>query len=198
MTESDNTETGNNGLQGAFGDRGTNVNAITYGHPHGEKIIEQAYQILTQSKTGQIFLKVLSTHQVPIQMMNGIGESGYSLDMKTIFLQVPKGQKEVNGDIIINLIKALSEADQEIGGNKAPDPMADVLNYAAFMHARNLDSLIHSCTVVKELTDTEYFTILLDTLGKIGLNSFYKAYIEGSPREDLYDLYAEAYNRRSN
>ncbi len=194
----DNTTGSDNGLQGAFGDRGTNVNAIGYGHPNGDKIIEEAFDILGQSKTGQIYLKVLNQFKIPIHMMNGMNESGFSSDMKTIFLQVPKPQKTISGDILFNLIKALSEADQEFSGLTAPNPMTDVMGYATFMHRRNLDSLTHTCMVIKELTDTEFHTILLDSLNKFGLNGFYRAYIDGVSREELYDHYAEAYSRRSN
>ena len=192
----DTTNNGDNGLQGAFGDRGTNVNSINYGHPHGQKIIEEARSVLNESETGQVFVKLLDYQKIPIYIMKGNGEAGFSAQMNTIILQIPGKIDKVTGEVIFNLTRAIRDADQEYAGLKAPDPMKDVLGYAGFIHARNLDSITYVCKVIKELTNSSYFPVLLDTLTNLGLNEFYKAYLDGASKEELYDYYAKAYDNR--
>ncbi len=193
-TETENTGSGKK-LQGAFGDRGTNVNAgLAYGHPYGEEIVSKAREVLSESPTGIKLVALLDQKKVPLQIMKGQGESGFSPVMMSIILQAPGSTKELNADILINLIKALREAAQELGGQKTPDPRSDVVHYAEFIHARNLDSITFVCKIVKELTNSSYFPVLLDSLKKLGLNNMYKAYLDGVSKEELFMEYAKAYN----
>lgn len=197
-TTDNNTESGGKKLQSAFGDRGTNVNAVAYGHPYAEQIVKQAKNILSESPTGQILVRTLNTFNIPIHVMKGNPKegNGYSIEMKTIFLQIPGNANTASGETVLNLAKALREADQELAGHKAPDLMTDLMAYAAFMHSRNLDCLTTACKIVKELTNSSHFTNLVDTLTKLGFNEFYKAYIDGKTREELYDFYAQAHDNR--
>jgi hypothetical protein len=185
-------------LQVSFGDKGTKVNAINYGHPHTEAIVESAIEVIRESETGRKLLKVMDKFNIPVQVIKGTDESGYSAEMRAIFLQVPGKVNGFNGEATINLIKSLREADLDQLGTKAPDPMKDVMGYAGFIHARNIDTMYYVCEVIKELTNSSYFSVLLDSLSNLGLNSFYKAQSEGASKEELYDYYAEAYNRGSN
>ena len=185
------------GLKSGFGDKGTNVNSgMAYGHPHGEAIIEGAKEILRESETGNILVQVQETFNIPIQVMKGKSESGFSPEMKTIFIYVPGKLTKVTGDVVFDLAKAAREADLEYSGHTAPDPMKNLMEYAGFMHARNLDTVTHVCTIVKELTNSSYFSVLLDTLTNLGFNELYKAYLSGASRDELYDFYADAYDNR--
>ncbi|MEM6812532.1 MAG: hypothetical protein AAF549_08725 [Pseudomonadota bacterium] len=180
-------------LQGAFGDRGTNVNSFGYGHPHADKIIDQAKEIIAESETGRLLLVMLNKNLVPIQVIKGKGESGFSPEMGTIIMQIPGNVDKAHPEYVIHLIKALHEAAQERAGFKAPDPKKDIMAYASFIHGRNLDSITEVCKIVKELTNSSYFSVLLDSLRKLGLNKVYEAYLEGKSRDELYTEYAEAY-----
>lgn len=177
----------------AFGDRGTNVNSMSYGHPHGEAIIEGAKQVIRESNSGRRLLVMLDKNLVPVHIMKGNGSNGFSPDMGTIILQIPSGIKEVKGDHVIHLIKALHEAAQERAGFTAPSPHEDIMAYASFIHGRNLDSIVEVCKIVKELTDSSFYSVLLDSLKKIGLYNVYNAYLDGKNRDELYTEYAEAY-----
>lgn len=190
--DTDNQDAG--GLKGSFGDRGLNMNAMGYGHPHADKIIQQAKEVLTECESGQLLFKVIQKTNVPIQILKGSGPSGFSPDMKSITIQTSGKTTELNGDILINIIRGLREAGQEFGGYKTPDPAKDIVKYAEFIHGRNLDSLTFVCKTVKELTNSSYFSVLLDSLTKLGFNKMYKAYIDGASQEELYMEYAEAYN----
>jgi len=188
------TDKSDGNLQGAFGDRGTNVNAIAYGHPHAEKIIGEVKQLLLESSTGTDLIHFLNKHQIPIQIMKGNGEGGFSPDMMSIIIQTSGKTSEMNADIFINIVKGLREAAQEIGGFETPDPSKDVIKYAEFIHARNLESITYVCKIIKELTNSSYFSVLLDSLTKFGLYNMYKAYLNGASKEELFTEYAEAYN----
>ncbi len=188
------TDEEKNQLKGAFGDKGTQTNAISYGHAHADAIISGAREMLLQTPTGKILVKVMDHHRIPVHILKGNGESGFSADLKTIYLQVPAKTAAATPDIAIQLVKSLREADLEYSGNRAPDPMKDVLEYAAFIHARNLDTIRHACMVTKELTNSSIYSDFLDSLAKLGLNGVYKAYLAGASDEELYMEYAAAYN----
>lgn len=177
-------------LTGAFGDKGTKVNAIAYGHPYGEQIVESAKDILRESETGRLLIKVHNVHNIPIHVIKGTGESGFNPQSRVVYLQVPGKVEKPDSKIIISLIKALREADQELIGFTAPDPTKDLMEYAAVMHAKNLDSIVYVCKVVKELSHSSHFPVLLDALAEIGFNNVYKAYEVNASKEELFDAYA--------
>lgn len=192
-----NTDTTNgNGLGSAFGDKGTNVNSIVYGHPHGEKILREICEVLRESESGRLLLVLLDKNIIPVHIMKGSGESGFSPEMMTIFMQIPGKINAARPQDVIQFAKALDEAAQEHAGFKAPDPQKDLIEYASFIHARNLDSITKTLEILKELTNSLHFPVLLDSLKDLGLNDMYKAYLDGASREELYGHYADAYDKQ--
>lgn len=187
------TDEDKNKLKGAFGEKGTQANAISYGHPYADTIVEQAREILLESAEGKNLVKVLDSRKVPVHVLKGKDVGGFSPEMMTIFIQTPSNLSSPNALFIVDLIKGLREAAQEIGGFKAPDPMKDVIAYAEFIHSRNMDSLVTVCKVTKELTNSAIYSDLLDTLTDLGLNGVYKVYIGGGSDEDLFMEYAAAF-----
>ncbi len=185
----DNGES-NNGLQGAFGDRGTNVNAISYGHPHGEKILEEAEEILRESETGRLLLKAKAKGNVPVSVMKGTGESGFSSDTKIIYLQIPKKISKADNKTILQYAKALREADQHLMGYIAPDPDKDLMEYATVMHAKNMDAITYLCKIVLELTKSSSFSVLIDTLDQLGYKGVYEVLARDGTREEIFKAYS--------
>lgn len=185
----------NKDLSGAFGDKGTKVNAIAYGHPHGAKIMNEAMSILSESETARLHLRLLEHKKVPLQIIKGTGDAGFSPELMTIYLQIPGKAERPSASFLIHLVKALNEAAQELAGFKAPDPTKDLMAYASFIHGRNIDSITEVCKVVKELTNSSIFPDLLDTLAELGLNGVYKAYLGGASRDELYIEYAASYDK---
>ncbi|MBN8521277.1 MAG: hypothetical protein J0L77_05190 [Alphaproteobacteria bacterium] len=180
----------NKDLSGAFGDKGTKVNAIAYGHPFAQKILDESKQILNESETGQTLIRVHSLHNIPIHVIKGTGESGFNPQGRVIYLQVPGKTQETDPKIITSLIRGLREAEQEIIGFTAPDPTKDLMEYAAVIHAKNMDAIVYICKVVKELSKSSHFPVLLDTLAELGLDSVYKAYEKNASTEEIFDAYA--------
>lgn len=190
-TETENNDSSDNKLQGAFGDKGTNVNAIAYGHPYAETIIEGAKEIIRESETGKLLIKVHNVHKIPIHVIKGTGDSGYNPDSKVVYLQVPGKLTKADPKIILQLIRGLREADQDVMGYTAPDPNKDLMAYATIMHGKSLDAIIYICKVIKELTNSSSFSVLLEALADLGYSKFYKAYIADASKEELFDIYAE-------
>ncbi len=191
--DTDKQESG--GLKGSFGDRGINVTSMGYGHPHAETIIKEASDILWESKIGRTLLSVHTHHKVPIQIIKGTGASGFNPQSNIIFLQIPNKETKATPDMVIHLIKALREADQEIMGFTAPDPSKDLMEYATVMHSKTLDAIIHVCKVVKELTNSSYYSVLLDSLKKLGHIKVYQAYEKDASKEELFRAYANIEER---
>ncbi len=187
------TENEQSGLGGKFGAK-TSGSQINYGHPHSQELLQSASAVIRESETGRLLLKLLDLKRVPVHVIKGIGQSGFSPEAMTIYMQAPGSATTANPAFIINLIKGLNEAAQELAGFRTPDPRKDIMAYASFIHGRNLDSITEVCKVIKELTKTPHFTNLLDSLTELGLNGVYKAYIDGKPREVLYEQYASAYD----
>jgi hypothetical protein len=190
MMMSDNEKSG---LGSAFGSK-TKGSQITYGHPYGKELVESAYNVIRNSELGRKLLKLIDLDKVPVHVIKGTGESGFSPELMTIYMQAPGKLKEANPAFIVNLVKALDEAAQELAGFKTPDPRKDIMAYASFIHGRNLDSITEVCRVIKELTSSGEFTNLLDSLTELGLNGVYKAYMAGKSRDELYEEYILAYD----
>ena len=156
-----------------------------------DNIIEGAKEVLRESETGMLLIQAHETHSIPIHVIKGDGDAGFSPETKVIYLQIPGNMKVSDPKVVIAMIKGLREADQELIGFTAPDPAKDLLQYAAAIHAKNVDSIIYICKVVKELTKSSLFPVLLDTLTEIGYGNLYKAYENGASQEEMYDIYAE-------
>lgn len=188
MTENEQT-----GLGSAFGSK-TKGSQIGYGHPYAKELIDSAYDVLKDSETGRKHLKLLDLKKVPIQVIKGTGQSGFTPELMTIYMQAPGNLMKASGSFILSFFKALNEAAQELAGFRTPDPRKDIMAYASFIHGRNLDSITETCKLVKELTNSGHFQDLLDSLTEMGLSGVYKAYIDGKSREELYEQYASAYD----
>jgi len=188
MTDKEET-----GLGGTFGSK-TKGSQISYGHPHTRELLDSAIQVIRESESGRKLLKLLELRKVPVQVIKGTNQSGFSPELNMIYLQAPGKSTQASGSFILNLVKALHEAAQELAGFRTPDPREDIMAYASFIHGRNLDSITQVCVVMKELTNTSHFADLLDSLTEMGLSGVYKAYIDGKPRETLYENYVSAYD----
>jgi len=182
------TDKETSGLGGTFGSK-TKGSQIGYGHPYAPQILEEILSILAESKIGQTLINVHKMYKFPIQIIKGTGESGFSAPAKIIYLQIPGSVKKAEAKYIISTAKALREAEQEIIGFTAPDPTKDFMKYASVMHAKNLDSVVYACKVVKELTNTSHSQDLLDALKGFGYSDVYKAYISNASEKELFDAY---------
>ncbi|MFA5592217.1 MAG: hypothetical protein WC989_02760 [Micavibrio sp.] len=177
------------GLSGAFGNKGLKANHVSYGHPHGKEILEEILDVLKQSPTGVTLFNVHTMYKFPIQIIKGTGESGFSPQSKIIYIQIPGAAQKADGKHIIQTIKALREAEHEIIGFTAPDPSKDFMKYASVMHAKNLDSIVYVCKVMKELTNSSRYQELLDALVAFDYSDVYKAYMSNASEKELFDAY---------
>lgn len=187
---SDN-EPPSSGLGGAFGSK-TKGSQIGYGHPYSETILESAMAVISQAPTGQLLMKACRKGNIPIHVIKGNGIAGFSPQARVVYLQVAGKKETAEAVDILMLIKALREADQELMGLTTPDPLKDLMKYATVMHTKNLDAIIHTCKVVKELTNSSVYKDLLDGMGKLGYGKVYSAYLKDASKEELFDAYAEA------
>lgn len=190
----DTTGTSSGGLKGSFGSKGTKVNQIPYGHPHAAQIIAEARAKLLLTDIGQKLVKVWDAFNIPVHVIKGNGETGFSIELGTIYVQASGAVKSASPDIVLGMVKALREADLEYAGDKMPDPMKDVMAYATFMHARNMETVVCMSQFVKELTNSSEYQEFLDSLPQLGLNGVYQAYCNGASDEEIYIEYAKAYD----
>lgn len=185
------TENEQSGLGGMFGAK-TKGSQIAYGHPHADSIRESAIEVISQALTGRLLIKACQKGNIPIHIIKGNGLAGFSPQARVVYLQIA-GKKETADSVdILMLIKAMREADQELIGLTTPDPMKDLMKYATVMHTKNLDAIIYTCKVVKELTKSSVYKDLLDGLAKLGYGKVYSAYLKDASEEELFDAYAEA------
>ena len=187
----EDTQTDSNKLQGAFGDRGTNFNALNFSHPYAEGIIERAKELLNESEAGQALIRVQTNKKVPIHVLKGDGESGYNHLSKVIYVPISGKKHGLDAKAFLLFVKAIRSLDQEFIGLETPDPTMDVMHFAARLHSKNIDSIIYACKVVKEMSNSKVFSNLLDALDSFGYSELYKAYDSGLSREELYDIYAK-------
>lgn len=185
------TEDKQTGLGSTFSGK-TSGSQIGYGHPYGESILESIMEIIKQAPTGQLLIRACQGGQIPIHVIKGNGVAGYSPQARVVYLQLTGNKQTANPVDILMCVKAMREADQDLIGLKTPDPMKDIMNYAAVMHTKNIDAIIYTCKVVKELTNSSNYPELLDGLAKLGYGKVYKAYVDGASKEEIVDVYASA------
>lgn len=187
MVDNENTS---GGLGGAFGSK-TKGSQISYGHPYSAEIIESAMAVIGETETGRLLMRACKGGRIPIHIIKGNGQSGFSPQARVVYIQIPGKQQTANPVDILMLVKAMREADQDLIGLTTPDPMKDIMNYAAVMHTKNIDAIIYTCKVVKELTNSSIYTDLLDGLGKLGYSKVYSAFSKDASNEEIVNIYAE-------
>ena len=192
MNDSIDTETSeNNDLQGAFGDRGTNFNALNFSHPYAEGIIDRAMELFSESEAGKSLIYGQKKQKAPIHVIKGNGEAGYNKSSNVIYIPVPSKKQGLDAKTFILFIKAFRLLDQEFIGMETPDQTMDVMNYAARLHAKNLDSIIYACKVVQEMSNSKIFKNLLDEIESFGYIKIYRGLEDKKSFDELYAIYSE-------
>lgn len=185
---SDNEQTG---LGGTFGSK-TKGSQIGYGHPYGREIIEGAKTVIASTETGRMLLKSCEMGRIPINIIKGLGEPGFSPEARIIYIQAAGKTTKADSKLILRLVKAMREADQDLLGHKAPDPSKDIMHYATVMHGKNMDAIVHVCKFVKDLTNTSEFNDFLDALDDLGYKKVYKVVVENGSKEEIFKAYASS------
>lgn len=189
-TDTENNDNGSSKLQGAFGDRGTNVNSVNYGHPYAEGIITKAKELLNETETGKTLVKVQELRKIPIQIIKGNGESGYNPQSGVIYVPISGKKDKLDAKTLILFAKALRALEQEYVGLETPDQSMDVMEYAATLHTKNLDSVLYGCKVVQEMSSSTIFQNLLDEIDKFGYSDLYRAYEKKASTKELLEIYS--------
>ena len=184
----DSTQTG---LGGAFGAK-TKGSQIAYGHPYSREILDSAKEIILSTETGRSLTKSCDLGRIPINVIKGLGEPGFSPESRIIYIQASGKTNKADPKLILQIIKAMREADQDLLGLKVPDPTKDIMEYASVIHAKNMDSIVHVCKFVKDLINTSGFTDFLDALDDLCYKKVYKVFAENGSREDIFKAYASS------
>lgn len=188
-----NTEnTPSSQLQSTFEKEGAKTTNIQYRHPRADSIKEELIEIMRESETGQTLINGADYHNIPIHVIRSIGESAYSPDANTVYIAAGKAEKATPKQVL-ELTGALREAEQELLGMSAPDPTKDIMHYATIMHAKKLDAIVYMCKLVRdmELTNSSYFSVLLDEIKNLGHIKIYRAYVNEADSQKLFDAYAD-------
>jgi hypothetical protein len=184
----DSTQTG---LGGAFGSK-TRGAQISYGHPYGKEILDSAKEAIIASETGRMLMKSCDMGRIPVNVIKGLGEPGFSPEARIIYIQASGKTNKADPRLILQLIKAMREADQDLLGLKAPDPSKDIMHYATVMHGKNMDAIIHVCKFVKDLINTSGFTDFLDAIDDLGYKKVYQVYEADGSKEEMFRAYASS------
>lgn len=184
MTDKDDSN-----LQGAFGDRGSK-STISYEHPNSEELKKKAREMMKPSLTGLSLWKVSEMYNVPLKILKGKGNPTYMPEENVVLAYVPAPASQVTAKLILDLCQGFRLAEQHLLGFTAPSKDDDVFTYASVMHAKTIDSITFMCKTVEELKGTDYYSILLDEVKKLGHGMVYKAYVENASKEEMADAYA--------
>lgn len=179
------------GLGGTFGGK-TRGSQISYGHPFAQEIIKSARETIAESETGRLLLKSCEMGRIPINVIKGLGEPGFSPESRVIYLQAAGKVAKADPKLVLQLVKALREADQDLLGHKAPDPSKDIMHYATVMHGKNMEAIVYVCKFVKDMVNTSLFPNFIDALDDLGYKKVYQAYADNGSKEDIYKAYANS------
>lgn len=185
------TENEQSGPGGMFGAK-TKGSQISYGHPFAKEILQGARETIAESDTGRMLLKSCEMGRIPINVIKGLGEPGFSPESRIIFLQAGGKVSKAEPRTILQLIKALREADQDLLGHKAPDPAKDIMHYATVMHGKNMDAIVYVCKFVKDMVNTSLFPNFVDALDDLGYKKVYQVYADNGSKEEIYKAYANS------
>ncbi len=187
MTDKETTS----GLGSTFGGK-TKGSQISYGHPYSKEILDSAKEVIKTTPTGKMLLRSCEMGKIPINVIKGFGEPGFSPEARIIYIQAAGKISKADPKLVLQIVKALREADQDMMGLKAPDPAKDIMTYASVIHAKNMDSIVHVCKFVKDLVNTSLFTNFLEVLGELGYKKVYQVYSENGSDEEIFKAYANS------
>ena len=183
MSDSDD-----NNLQGAFGDRGQK-STVSYEHPHAEELKTKARKMMKPSLTGLSLWKVSEMYNVPLKILKGKGNPTYIAEQNVVIVYVPAPVTEVKPKLILDLCQGFRLAEQHLLGFTAPNKEDDVFTYASVMHAKTIDAITYMCKTVEELKNESFYSNLLDEIKNLGHGMVYKAYRDKASHKDIVETY---------
>lgn len=179
------------GMKGAFGSK-SEKNNINYDHPYAETILAEVKKVMRLCFMGSHLVDVSEEFNIPVKILKAKMVTGFIPDTGTVFVSAPPNLDKYSPRVLLDMCKGLREAEQHLLGFRAPSANESVLDHAAIIHAKNLDAISQTCRVVHELKNTDFYSVLLDELKKLGHSMVYKAYVDGQSDEDLIRDYARS------
>ena len=146
---------------------------------------------MNESEAGKILVRVQTMKDVPIHVLKGNGESGYNPQSNVIYVPISGKKDKLDARTFLLFVKAFRALEQEFIGLETPDPSTDVLDYAATLHTKNMDSIIYACKVVQEMSSSKVFQKLLDEIEAFGYIKLYRAYESNASNEEILKIYSE-------
>lgn len=158
--------------------------------------LEEVFDVMSRTPIGGVLATVAQHHNIQFTHIESPNNSYlFNPKLKIILHAFNPSHMRSTEEEAIDLVYVLRWADLELAGYTPPDPLTDVIKYAAFMHARNLELIICVCDYVeqslRETNKPHYYSQFLDHKN---LNEFYRLKIKGSSKKTLYEEYSRIYN----
>lgn len=157
-------------------------------HPDEAKIIDQAKTILSTTKKGQKFIRILEENKIKIRVINSANYQGLTTPNNTIYITMPAIEQNAKYTQAIILGCHAREVDQNINGFKRPDPTIDREVYLNLNYGKNLDIIAEVCIMVEEYERANKVEVV-DEICAMGLGPVYQGHKEGKSLEELTAIY---------
>lgn len=162
-----------------------------YRHEHAKSILNDITALLATTKNGQRLAGIAEKYKPFIHIFNSPDYQSFSTNTRHIFLTMPAVERSGKYMQAIMLAGALADFEQILSGFTHPHITENADTFGPQTLAKNLDMVTEMCKIVQEWQE-QNIPEGVDALQQMGFAGLYHAYMSGSPKETLSDLYLTA------
>ncbi len=159
-----------------------------YRHPLENTIIEGTKSLLSATKKGVKFLKILEEHKVEVRIITSPNYMGITHTSNLIYLSMPIVEKTAKYAQAIILACHIQEVFQNVSGFLRPPTDIDQTTRIELNYGKNLDMILETCIMVEEYEQQNALGALKE-IDAMGLRPLYEAQKTEKKPEALMGFY---------
>lgn len=165
-------------LNSTFSPRGKQDAPNSYAHPYETQILIGTIEILNQTEIGQMLVNFKGENEIRVRIMPDKMETGYIPSGKVAYVTAPVTQKHTTPRIVLNLVRALREAQQESMGYKRPKTNLPEQEFLDKGWEKEEDILFVMCSVAYELHKKTGLSDMIKEMNIMGFENTISGFIE--------------------
>lgn len=164
-------------LNTAFAPKG-GANKSDYVHPHEGAILRSALSVLKETETGSKLVKFLESSSIKVRIVPDQVETGFIPNGNLAYITAPRDTELATPRVVLNLVRALREAQQEEMGYKRPNPSLPKQEFIKQDLVKEEDILVHLCAIAYELSQNSGLQDVIDEMSIMGYKDIMQGYIK--------------------
>lgn len=165
-------------LNTAFAPKGSSGKGDGYSHPHEKNILKTCLNILKESETGTELAEFYENSDVKVRIVSDMAETGFIPNGNFAYVTAPLNAEAATPRILLNLVRALREAEQEKMGYSRPHPSVGKQKFIELDWQKEQDILATMAAIAYEINKNNGLEEVIDEMSTLGYKDIMQGYIK--------------------